>query len=76
VRALLDTHTFLWWITGDERLSGQALQAIADGRNEIFVSAASIREIAIKGRLGRLNIPRDPGSSLADILSRTLSEDS
>jgi PIN domain nuclease of toxin-antitoxin system len=61
VRALLDTHAFLWWIAGDERLSMLASQAIADGRNEIFVSAASVWEIAIKGRLGRLNIPGDPG---------------
>jgi PIN domain nuclease of toxin-antitoxin system len=61
VRALLDTHAFLWWIAGDERLSGRVSQAIADGRNEIFVSAASIWEIAIKARLGRLSIPGDPG---------------
>ena len=61
MRALLDTHAFLWWITGDERLSGRISQAIADGRNEMFVSAASVWEIAIKGRLGRLSIPGDPG---------------
>jgi PIN domain nuclease of toxin-antitoxin system len=59
---LLDTHAFLWWIAGDERLSRRAAQAIADGGNEIFVSAASIWEIAIKGRLGRLGIPGDPGA--------------
>ena len=61
MRALLDTHAFLWWIVGDERLSKSASRAIADRRNEIFVSAASIWEIAIKGRLGRLSIPGDPG---------------
>ena len=62
MRALLDTHAFLWWIVGDERLSDSASRAIADRRNEIFVSAASIWEIAIKGRLGRLSIPGDPGA--------------
>ena len=62
MRALLDTHAFLWWIVGDERLSDGASRAIADRRNEIFVSAASIWEIAIKGRLGRLSIPGDPGT--------------
>jgi len=61
VRALLDTHAFLWWISGDEQLSDRASRTIADGRNEIFVSAASIWEIAIKARLGRLSIPGDPG---------------
>ena len=60
MRALLDTHAFLWWITGDERLSDRVSQLIADGRNEMFVSAASIWEIAIKGRLGRLSISGDP----------------
>ena len=61
MRALLDTHAFLWWIAGDERLSARVSQAIADGHNEIFVSAASIWEIAIKARLGRLSIPGYPG---------------
>jgi PIN domain nuclease of toxin-antitoxin system len=61
VRALLDTHAFLWWIAGDGRLSERASQAIADGGNENFESAASIWEIAIKARLGRLSVPDDPG---------------
>jgi len=58
---LLDTHAFLWWITGEDRLSERASRTIADGRNEIFLTAASIWEIAIKARLGRLSIPGDPG---------------
>jgi len=62
VRALLDTHAFLWWIVGDARLSARASRVIAEGGNEIFVSAASVWEIAIKGRLGRLGIPGDPGA--------------
>ena len=61
MRALLDTHAFLWWISGDDRLSADATRTIADARNELFVSAASIWEIAIKARLGRLSIPGDPG---------------
>lgn len=60
MKALLDTHAFLWWIIGDRRFSQAASKAIADGANEIFVSAASIWEIAIKARLGRLGIPDDP----------------
>lgn len=61
MRALLDTHAFLWWIAGDDRLSDRASRTIADSGNEILVSAASIWEIAIKARLGRLSIPGDPG---------------
>jgi len=54
VRLLLDTHTFLWWLAGDDSLSAQAKAAIADDDNAIFVSAASAWEIATKHRIGRL----------------------
>ena len=54
MRALLDTHAFLWWIADSARLSGTAHDAIADETNEIAVSAASAWEIATKYRLGKL----------------------
>ena len=54
MRALLDTHAFLWWIVDSGRLSGSAYRVIADEENDIFVSAASAWEIATKFRLGRL----------------------
>ncbi len=60
MKALLDTHVFLWWITDDQRLSSQVREIIADGTNEILFSAASGWEIAIKTRLGRLQLPDDP----------------
>ena len=53
-RLLLDTHAFLWWLAGDERLSPSAQLAIADASNEIFVSGASAWEIATRHRLGKL----------------------
>lgn len=54
MRLLLDTHAFLWWLAGDPALSGPAQSAIGDHGNEVFVSAASAWEIAIKHRLGKL----------------------
>ena len=54
VRALLDTHAFLWWIADSRRLSGTAHRAIADETNEIIVSAASAWELATKCRIGKL----------------------
>ena len=54
MRLLLDTHTFLWWLSGSERLSVRARYAIADDTNEILVSAASAWEITTKHRLGKL----------------------
>lgn len=60
MRALLDTHTFLWWITDDPRLSRKVREIIGEGANELFLSAASGWEMAIKARLGRLQLPDDP----------------
>ncbi len=58
MRALLDTHTFLWWNMDDPQLSIAARQFIADGRNELFFSAASGSEIAIKAARGKLPCPK------------------
>lgn len=68
MKALLDTHTFLWWNTDDRRLSPTARAFIADGGNEIFVSAASAWEIAIKFARGRLDLPSAPDQYVADRL--------
>jgi PIN domain nuclease of toxin-antitoxin system len=54
MQLLLDTHTFLWWLAGDEALSAAARTAIAGEGNTIFVSAASAWEIAAKHRIGKL----------------------
>ncbi len=56
MRYLLDTHTFLWWLTNDPQLSLQAKALIADEGNIILVSAASAWEIATKHRLGKLPV--------------------
>lgn len=54
MRALLDTSAFLWSISDSEKLSTNARQVIADLENEIFLSTASLWEIAIKTSLGKL----------------------
>lgn len=59
MRVLLDTHTFLWWLDDDSHLSVRARQIIGDGANEIFFSAASGWEIAIKAQIGKLTLPGD-----------------
>jgi PIN domain nuclease of toxin-antitoxin system len=60
MRALLDTHTFLWWITNNPNLSSHVREIMSDGENELFFSAASGWEIAIKVKLGRLTLPDMP----------------
>ena len=52
---LLDTHTFLWFAFGDEKLPIQIQDKIKNLKNSCFVSVASMWEISIKQRLGKLN---------------------
>jgi PIN domain nuclease of toxin-antitoxin system len=68
MRALLDTHAFLWWILDDEQLSSNARSTIRDARNELFLSAASGFEIAVKASLGKLDLPSDLGRFVAEQL--------
>lgn len=70
MRALLDTHVFLWAIAADERLSERAREVIEDGANEIMFSAASAYEIAWKAARGRLQLPESPETFVLDRLDR------
>jgi PIN domain nuclease of toxin-antitoxin system len=54
VNLLLDTHTFLWFIAGDSRLSPAARTAIEDLGNNRYLSMASLWEIAIKASIDKL----------------------
>ncbi|MDS4015902.1 MAG: type II toxin-antitoxin system VapC family toxin [Candidatus Accumulibacter sp.] len=54
MKILLDTHTLLWWLVDDSRLSVRVRELIADEHNDVLVSAASAWEIATKHRLGKL----------------------
>jgi PIN domain nuclease of toxin-antitoxin system len=69
VNVLVDSHALLWWLDDDRRLSRRARQTIADGETAIFVSVASVWEIAIKRALGKLNDPSDAIPRLPSILA-------
>ena len=60
MKILLDTHVWLWLQTTPERLSEEALASVEDGTNELYLSAASGWEIAIKHALGKLPLPEPP----------------
>jgi PIN domain nuclease of toxin-antitoxin system len=62
VNALLDTHTFLWWVLDDPQLSPLCRQIITDGSHTIYFSAASAWEMAIKCQIGKLSLPDLPAS--------------
>ena len=57
---LLDTHIFLWFISGDTRLPDIIRDSICDSQNEIYLSVASIWEAIIKNRIGKLPLPASP----------------
>jgi PIN domain nuclease of toxin-antitoxin system len=57
MRLLLDTHILLWLMQDDPRLDGRA-RAFIDSASEVYVSSASIWELAIKARIGK--IEEDP----------------
>lgn len=53
MRLLLDTHLLLWAVADSKRLPGEARALLEDAANDVYYSAASIWEIAIKSSLGR-----------------------
>ena len=63
MKALLDTRTFLWAISDDGRLSRRAQQTFT-GPNDLWLSVASIWEILIKAKAGRLSLPEPSGPYL------------
>jgi PIN domain nuclease of toxin-antitoxin system len=74
---LLDTHTLLWAMLGDSRLSRPAQTAIENATNEVFISVVCIWEIATKVRTGKMeepgNLLQDPRRSLQQQGFRDLS---
>jgi len=76
MKLLLDTHTLLWAMLGDPKLSVLAQSLLEDDSNEVFVSVVCIWEIANKVRIGKMQEPgdllRDPHSALERLGYRDL----
>ncbi|CAN5312785.1 type II toxin-antitoxin system VapC family toxin [soil metagenome] len=64
MRFLIDTHVLIWYLEGNPALLQPRRELIVNADNEVFVSMASIWEIAIKSGIGKLKIT----ASLTDIL--------
>lgn len=60
MRLLLDTCVFLWLATEPSKLSPAAKLALDDEANELFLSDASIWEISLKHKAGKLQLPDVP----------------
>jgi PIN domain nuclease of toxin-antitoxin system len=70
VNLLLDTHTFLWFIAGDSSLSQAARSAIENEGNDLYMSVASLWEIAIKVSIDKLTL----SESFEDLIPEQLAE--
>ena len=54
---LLDTQAFLWWVGGEKPLPATARNLVADENTTVLFSLASVWEMSIKSRLGKLALP-------------------
>ena len=70
MRVLLDTHTLLWWLDGDRRLSRRARHTIGAETTTVLVSAASAWEITTKVRIGKLPGAMDVAADVAGCLAQ------
>jgi PIN domain nuclease of toxin-antitoxin system len=59
VKLLLDTHTFLWWLTDPTRLTPATSSAISDLQNDVLISVCVLWEIGIKRSIGKLTATFD-----------------
>lgn len=60
MRILLDTHVWLWMITDDDRLGGEARAVLADPATQAYLSVAAVWELAIKHAAGKLRYTGSP----------------
>ena len=70
MKALLDSHAFLWALSGDTRMSTRA-RDIFEGPSSLSLSIVSIWEILIKVQLGKLGLPRPAASYIFNSSERT-----
>lgn len=69
MRALLDTHAFLWWTTDDPRMPARVREFLGDTVNELLFSAASAWELIIKVQLRKLRLPDAPDEFIQEQLA-------
>jgi PIN domain nuclease of toxin-antitoxin system len=74
VRILVDTHLLLWAVASSRRLPKEARSLILDAANEVFYSAASVWEVAIKSSLRRRDVKANPVDLVRALLQSGFSE--
>lgn len=70
MKYLLDTVAWLWSVHADERLGDEAREILANGKEEIYLSAASCWELSIKMRLEKLKLPGPPAQVVPAFMAK------
>lgn len=70
MQLLIDTHILIWFLEGNNLLSKSRRQIIVNPNNDIFVSIASLWEMAVKISLGKLTLAKP----LADVIKQVAIE--
>jgi PIN domain nuclease of toxin-antitoxin system len=65
MRLLLDTHIFLWFVTGDDKLPSRFRPLMEAKETRLFLSLVSAWEMALKANLGKLNLDRNLSAYVA-----------
>lgn len=66
MKLLLDTHSFLWYITNNPKLPRYAFDAIRDKSNEAHLSVVSVWEVLVKYQIGKLALPAPANEYIND----------
>jgi PIN domain nuclease of toxin-antitoxin system len=69
---LIDTHTFIWLIEDDPKLPDSSKQLIDDLNNDIFISIASLWEMAIKISIGKLKLAGVLAQAIDELYARNI----
>ena len=68
MQLLMDTHILIWFLEGNNLLANSRRQIITDSQNEVFVSIASLWEMAIKISVGKLTLAKPLGDVIKQII--------
>lgn len=72
MKLLLDTHAFIWFVSGSDELSKEAKKVIKNGQNVNYLSIASLWEMSIKIKLHKLDINGTFESVIDDVIENDI----
>jgi PIN domain nuclease of toxin-antitoxin system len=70
MKYLLDSGIWFWSISAEHKINSQGLDILANGKQELYLSAATTWELGIKMRLGKLHLPSPPAQCIPAYMAR------